>query len=234
VSSPQQQPGQAGPSGGNATAAVPAAPGGKPDLYRSPVAPLVWWVWVLFAGANLIDLAVQGRDHFASMVAAILLLITGVVYVAAFKPRLIADDEGMTIRNPLRDFRVRWNCVEKVVLGDSLEIFCHWKDGGDQRKKLYGWAVHSPRRSRLKAEMRARRQAKQAEKHSTSFGNLPPEVKEAMTKTDAEHIVKALESRAVKARKVAIGANGPVAICDRVAIASRVVPVVLLIGVALT
>ena len=35
----------------------------RPDMYRSALAPLAWWVWVSFAAANLIDLAVQGRDR---------------------------------------------------------------------------------------------------------------------------------------------------------------------------
>lgn len=235
-------------------------PDGKPEMYRSPVAPLIWWVWVLFAAANLADLAVQGRNHFAAMVVVVLLLITGVTYVAAFRPRVFAGDDGMTIVNPLRDWRVPWNCVEGVVLGDSLEVFCNWQDdaapdrgavngavaaragsngagpakAGNQRKKLYGWAVHSPRRSRLKAELRAQRQAMAAERRqSKSYGRLPQEAKDAMKKTDAEHIVYSLESRASSARATAIATRGPVGTWNRLAVASIVLPALLVIVVGL-
>ena len=41
-------------------------------------APLVlWWCWVVFAVANLADLAVQSRDWFSLEITAALLVITG-------------------------------------------------------------------------------------------------------------------------------------------------------------
>jgi hypothetical protein len=220
-------------------------------MYRSPIAPLVWWVWVAFAAANLADLAVQGRNHFAAMVAVILLLITGVSYVAAFRPRVYADDKGMTIINPLRDWRVPWNCVEGVALGDSLEVHCNWQDDsatapngagpgksalgtGNRRKKLYGWAVHSPRRSRLKAELRAQRQASSAERgRIRSYSQLPQEAKEAMTKTDAEHIVNSFEGRANSARAAGIADRGPVGTWNWVAVAALAGPALLVLVVGL-
>ena len=157
MSSAQQPAGQAGAPGGQsapgAPASVTAAVPRQPDLYRSPVAPVVWWVWVAFALANLVDIAVQGRDHFAAQVATVLVLITGVAYVAAFRPRVLADYAGITIKNPLRDHQVPWACVDRVDLGDTLRVHCRWPDaaGGDgavRTKRLYAWAVNSPRRGR--------------------------------------------------------------------------------------
>ena len=84
----------------------------------------VWWVWLLFAAANWIDLAVQGRDKESLVAAAILLLATGVAYDTAQRPRIIADDTGVTIRNPLRDHRVGWACVTKIDLADVLRVHC--------------------------------------------------------------------------------------------------------------
>jgi hypothetical protein len=252
VSPAQQQPGPASSSrlpnghtqGRPGKFGAYGRPDGKPEMYRSPIAPLVWWVWVAFAAANLADLAVQGRNHFAAMVAVILVLITGVTYAAAFRPRVYADDEGMTIINPLRDWRVPWNCVEGIALGDSLEVHCNWQDDGaagsngaaktgNRRKKLYGWAVHSPRRTRLKAELRARRQASLAERQSKSYVQLPPEAKEAMTKTDVEHIVRSLEGRANSARADGIANRGPVGTWNRLAIAALILPALLVIVVGL-
>ena len=51
---------------------------GWPQTFRSPTAVMIWWVWLLFLVANLIDIAVQGRDHASVVAAAILLLATGV------------------------------------------------------------------------------------------------------------------------------------------------------------
>jgi hypothetical protein len=229
---------QVGPSGAQAKAAGTATPwAGKPDVYRSPVALVVWWLWVAFALANLIDLAVQGRDHFAAEVAAVLILVTGVAYVAAFRPRVLADDVGITIRNPLRDHHVPWDCVRSLDLRDSLEVHCTRQDGDRKDKTLYAWAVQSTRRRRLKAEARARRSAaKSASQQPPSYARLPAEAQAAMTKTDAENITAALRDRA--ARVQAAGAPGAAgarrtARWDLPAIAALVLPALLLIVVSL-
>ena len=61
------------------------------QTFRSPTAVIIWWVWLLFAAANLIDLAVQGRDHESLVAAAILVMATGVAYVTAQRPRIITS-----------------------------------------------------------------------------------------------------------------------------------------------
>lgn len=218
----QQQPGQV------------ARPGTGVEVYRSTLALVIWWVWAAFAAANLVDLAVQGHDHFGAVVAAILLVITGVAFVAGFRPRLTADDTGMVISNPLRTHRVPWGCVESMELGDSLEIHCSWQDGGPRHKKLYGWAVHSPRRSRLKTEIRARRKVSVAERRSQTFSRMPEEARAAMTKSDAEHIYDSLQARAGRARAAGAAGGTLETHWDRVALAALCLPVVLLIALALS
>jgi hypothetical protein len=229
------------PSGQAAPSRVPAqprtaGPGGvraKPDLYRSPVAPVVWWVWVAFALANLIDLAVQGRDHFAAEVAAILILVTGVAYVTAFRPRVLADDAGITVRNPLRDHHLPWGCVQDVDLRESLEVHCIPQDGEQKSKTVYAWAVHSSRRSRLKAEARARRTAKSPRQQPPSYGRLPAEAQAALTKTDSENIAKALGERATRGRAAGATGGRRTARWDLLAIAALLLPALLLLVVSL-
>src|ERR1700732_1533754 len=97
---------------------------GGPQVFRSVTGIIVWWVWVLFAAANLIDLAVQGRDRLSLVAAAILALVTGIAYVIAQRPRIIADTAGVTIVNPLRDHHVGWAGVTKVDLADLLRVHC--------------------------------------------------------------------------------------------------------------
>ena len=99
------------------------------QVFRSPGAVVVWWVWVLFAVGNLIDLAVQGRDHLSLVAAFILLFVTGIVYVTALRPRIIADADGLTIVNPVRDHRVGWAAVAGADPTDLLRVRCEWPDG---------------------------------------------------------------------------------------------------------
>ena len=139
-----------------------ADPDGR-QVFRSPIATLIWWVWVLFAVGNLIDLAVQGRDHLSVIAACTLLLITGVMYATALRPRIIADDNGLTIVNPVREHRVGWPAVVGFDSTDLLRVRCRWtaEDGTESdMRAFYAWAVHSSRRRQVGAEMRAQRRAR--------------------------------------------------------------------------
>jgi len=141
---------------------------GSPQTFRSPTAVIIWWVWLLFAAANLADLAVQGRDHFSLVAAAILVLATGVAYVAAQRPRIVADSAGVTVVNPLREHHIGWAGVTKVDLADLLRI--HYQDQ-DRDKAVYSWAVHYSRRRQYAAEAKARRAAaRQSSGRRSSFG----------------------------------------------------------------
>ena len=64
------------------------------QVFRSPSRGIIWWLWALFAVGNLIDLAVAGRDHLSVVAAFTLLLVTGIVYVTALRPRLVAEPTG--------------------------------------------------------------------------------------------------------------------------------------------
>src|SRR5882724_3163516 len=132
--------GMAGDTGGR-----PTEYSGGQQRYRSPFAVAMWWLWALFALANLIDLAVQGRDHFSLETAAGLLLITGAVYIAALRPRISADDDGLTIVNPLREHRVGWAAVAAVDAAELVRFRCAWQVAGEvtRERVIYAWAVHS-------------------------------------------------------------------------------------------
>jgi len=153
------------------TAASTAAGGAgdeaaKPQTFRSPFALLIWWLWVLFAVANLIDLAVQGRDHLSVVAAFILLLITGVLQVTMQRPRIVADGQGLTIMNPLRNHRIGWAAVAGIDATGQLRVRCEWPldggEGGTGHRVLYAWAVHASRRRQVTAELRAQRRSRRA------------------------------------------------------------------------
>ena len=202
------------------------------EVYRSVPAVVLWWVWAVFAAANLADLAVQGRDHFAAMVAAVVVLITGVMYACAFRPRVIADEDGITLLNPLRDHRVPWGAVTGVDLGDTLRVHTV-RPGGGKDRVCYSWAVQSSRRGRARAEQRAVRSAAAQARRSPSYAKLPPEVKDAMGRTHAELTARVLASRAGSAREAGRSGGVPASSWAWPSIAALAVPAVAVIVIAL-
>jgi hypothetical protein len=222
------------PEGQFSPASLAAVVGDKPETFRSPLAPVIWWVWLVFALANLIDLAFQGHDHFAAVVAAILVLVTGVAYVTAFRPRVLAGPADLRIQNPLRDHRVSWASVTGVDLGDSLQVHCQWEEAGQTRTKtLYGWAVHSSRRGRYKADLRSRSRPVTRSQQQTGYAQLPPQARELLGKTDAEHIVALLEQRIAAARAGDAPATRPISGWHWLSVGALVVPAVLVTIVSL-
>lgn len=194
------------PSPGGATPATPATPAGgrdgKPDAartrFRSPYAVAVWWLWVLFAVGNLIDLAAQGRDHLSLVAAVILLLVTGILWVTAQRPRIVADDSGLEIVNPLRTHRIGWAAVAGVDATELVRVRCEWPEG---KRRIYAWAVRSSRRAQLTAELRAQRRARRA--GSGIFGGGAARQAPPTAEPDVEKVVAALTARTDRASQAA-------------------------------
>jgi hypothetical protein len=220
------------------------------QTYRSPFAVLIWWLWVLFAVGNLIDLAVQGRDHFSVVAAFILVLVTGVVYAAALRPRIVADDDGLSIVNPLRDHRIGWPAVAGVEATDLIRVRCEWplgdredtaqdggQDGGQDaagvgKRVIYSWAVHSSRRRQFAAQIRAERV--RSRPRGTGGGSpfaAQPAGEPTPTFGDVGPVVAALGARAKQAHEVGPSqeARPPVSTWYWPALAAIVVPALALV-----
>jgi hypothetical protein len=218
-----------------------AEPDGR-QVFRSPIAAVVWWIWVLFAVGNLIDLAVQGRDHLSAVAACTLLLITGIVYATAQRPRIIADDGGLTIVNPLRVHQVGWPAVVGFDSTELLRVRCLWtaRDGTpSEMRAFYAWAAHSSRRRKLAEEMRAQRRARGGSARAVRFGSFgAPPVDDAPPPAplglDVDIVVATLTERAEQVRSDAVGvrAQPPVSSWCWPAIAAIVAPALLLAIVA--
>jgi Bacterial PH domain len=214
---------------------APARP--RPQKFRSPFAVAIWWLWALFALGNLIDLAVQGRDHGTVDAVFALLLITGVVYTAALRPRIVADSGGLTLVNPLRDHRVGWAAVVGIDAAELIRVRCKWPldDGGTGSRAIYSWAVHSSRRKQAAARMRERRRAARAAPGARGFGafGAPPEAARppAPTAADADHVITALTSLADQAKAAAPEERAvpPVSTWNWLAVALIVVPALALL-----
>jgi hypothetical protein len=224
------------------TAASPAvgAAGEAParrQTFRSPFTVVIWWLWALFAVGNLIDLAVQGRDHRSVVAAFILLLITGLVYTIAQRPRIVADGAGLTIMNPLRDHRVGWAAVAGIDATELLRVRCEWPldggVGGIGHRVLYSWAVHSSHRKRVAAELRAQRRSRRGSAAGPFAAYSPPESQAppAPTAADAEHVVSLLTGLAEQGRAITPPQRAvpPVSSWHWPAIAAIVVPALALL-----
>jgi hypothetical protein len=195
-----------------------------PQTFRSPTAVVVWWVWLLFAAANLIDLAVQGRDHLTLVAAAILVLVTGVAYVTAQRPRIIADQAGVTVVNPLRDHHVGWANVSEVDLADLLRVHCELPQGGTS--VVSAWSVQYSRRRKFSAEAKARRAAARSSRQGQGmfgldrfgggvgrgYGSSGPSQPPSSAEADAERIVGTLSKYVTAARAEKVWADGTVEI----------------------
>jgi len=198
-----------------------AAEAGKPQVFRSPVAMVIWVVWLLFAAANLVDLALQGRDHVSLIAAAILVLITGVAYVGALRPKVIVQDEALLIRNPLREHRIPWPNVARVDVSDLLRVHCR-RPGpaqagtGDKDKAISAWAVHYSRRRQYSQDVKARRAALRSTGRSggrsggmTQFGI--PQSAQSRNRMPASYGVPNRQNQEAEALKVVQILNGRIA-----------------------
>lgn len=208
-----------------------AAPEDTTKVFRLPAPVVLWWVWVVFAVANLADLAIQGHDRLSVQIAIGLLAVTGVVYACAFRPRVITDAGGLTILNPLREYRVPWARVTDVYLGESVQVHVAAAPatGKGKGKVLHSWALYSPSRSRLKAEARGRRMDRNLASRPGGYARMPVEAREVAKKHPAELMAREIQSLAQKARERGAPDGPVVASWAWSSLAAMLVPTLLLV-----
>ncbi|RFU39786.1 PH domain-containing protein [Actinomadura logoneensis] len=129
---------------------------------RSPVARAAAWAWVAFTVLNLLDLGLgltgkPARDATGAVMAALLLLGCGIAYVLGLRPAIVADEAGVTLRNPLRDVRAPWRSVRRVEGRDAVVVTFAQADGAE--RSVRAWVLQTSPRSAAKAEARTQREA---------------------------------------------------------------------------
>jgi hypothetical protein len=122
-------------------------------LFRSGAARFFGWAWMVFAAANLADIIWRGRDTASLVAAALMLLGSGIAYVVALRPRIVADTDAVRFHNLLRDVRVPWDAVERIEGGDAVYVHA----GG---RRFRAFVLQTSPRTRAKAEMKTRREDK--------------------------------------------------------------------------
>lgn len=202
------------------------------EIYRLRTPVVVWWVWLAFVVINAIDLAIQWHHRTAFVYGAVLALGTGVAYACALRPRLIADETGITVLNPLRDCTVPWGAIRAVDVGEAVQVHYSLPDGTE--KVFPSWALFSSSRAQLKADMRARRHAADLTKLSPSYSRLPSEAKDTMARTETQLIATQLDERAEHARDEGAAPGQPTVAWAWPSVAAVAVPCIVLIIMLLT
>jgi hypothetical protein len=178
-------------------------------VFRLPGAIVAWWAWVIFAAANLIDLAIQGRGHTAAEVAVALALVTGLVYACALRPRVVADSGHITVVNPLRDHRVPWGSVTTVDLAESVRVH-YLPDAGAAREKLiHSWALHARRSNRLRAELIQQGRSRRTPRRAAASYGQPPGDPGAIAKQSAAQLMAAELDRMARDARGRGAGSGP-------------------------
>jgi hypothetical protein len=152
--------------------AIQRQTGGR-EVFRLVPPVVLWWVWVAFAVANVADFVIQGASsaRFATTVSAILATVTGLAYALVLRPRVLADQGGLTIVNPFRDYHVPWAAIQTVDTSDWVQV--HYLPDGDApaapdgdapavpssaaAKVISCWALYVSARAKRKAARPPRR-----------------------------------------------------------------------------
>ncbi|WP_067491770.1 PH domain-containing protein [Actinomadura hibisca] len=125
---------------------------------RSTFARVLAWAWLAFAALNLLDLAFgltgkASHDRTAATLAVLLLLGCGIAYVVGLRPAILADEEGVVVRNPLRDLRAPWRTVKSVEGKDAVVV--RWTAADGTEHKTRAWSLQTSPRAQARAEARA-------------------------------------------------------------------------------
>lgn len=165
-------------SNGSAVSPSAEAPRYERRAFTPAPSRVLGWILIAVAVANFADIGIRGRDHASLVAAAALLLGCGIVYVLCLRPGLVAGDDAVHMRNPLRDVRIPWAALETTDVTDALRLHA----GG---KTYRSWAYQESSRARARARMRKPRT------------DLPENVADAVAgKTRSEYIAEQLREMA--------------------------------------
>ncbi len=188
---------------------------------------IFWWVWVVFVAANVADYAAQGLPsaRFGAVLAAVLLLVTGVAYTLALRPKVVEDGDGLTVVNPFLVHRLPWPAIDSVEVGEWIRVRYSARaaagtgDAEATSKVVHCWALYVSTRARRKLAVGAGSGAVGVPRRlrglvtagpSGGYGQpssrLPEEAKRLASLPVSAAIAARLDSRADKERKRA-GAN---------------------------
>ena len=213
---------------------------------------ILWWVWVAFVLANVADYAAQGLPsaRFGSLLAAILLLGTGLAHTLALRPRVIEDGEGLTVVNPFRVHHLPWPLIDSVDTGEWVRVRYTAEAGGagSAVRTVSCWALYVSTRARRKVAVGAAGAAGVPRRlrglvaaapsgYAQPSSRLPDEALRLASLPVSAALAARLDSRAERERKRAEAnateAKTATAAWSWLAVAAVAVPALILIAVGL-
>jgi hypothetical protein len=210
--------------------AEPGAPLSEPRTFRLPGSVVAWWAWLILAAVCLADIAFTGRNHTAAEIAATLLFVTGLVYVCALRPRVIADSAGLTVQNPLRDHRIPWGSVAGVDLKESVQVHLEPEPGAKRGKVIHTWALYQQRRTRLRSEMLKQGDRRRLPRSSAaSDTGMSPATQKLLNQPAAQLMATQLDDLAREARERGAAPGPRVVSWAWPAVAAIVAPAIVLV-----
>ncbi|MGH3297381.1 MAG: PH domain-containing protein [Trebonia sp.] len=255
-------PGTPAPGAVAARRKAASAAGGR-EVFRLAPPVVFWWIWLAFAVANLADFAIQGTPsaRFTIVVTAILVTVSGLVYVLALRPKVIAGETGITVVNPFRDHQIPWGIVQAVDAGDWVRVHYAPAVGAQagclptgkrgkasssaSDRTVYCWALYvSARTKRRSGRIAPRPRRAGLFRPLAGLGEdpgyggqsrLPEEARYLASLPVSKAIAARLDTRAARERKRASadGGDGATATWSWPAIAAIAVPALILLTVAL-
>ncbi|GGQ18024.1 hypothetical protein BKA00_004632 [Actinomadura coerulea] len=130
---------------------------------RSTGGRVAAYAWLVFAALNLVDLfvGITGDPDYSLTtvtIAFLLLLGCGIAYSVGLRPLIAGGEDGITIRNPLRDVRAPWGAVRRIEGKNALTVVFAGPDGTDLETRA--WVLQTSPRAQAKAEARAEKEAR--------------------------------------------------------------------------
>ncbi|MEO3808809.1 hypothetical protein ABGB17_07380 [Sphaerisporangium sp. B11E5] len=138
----------------------------KPQIFRSTTAWVLGWLWMAFAAFNAIDLALNGRIPSALVAGAVLAVLTAAVYIGCLRPGILPKEDGILVRNPLRNVFIPWKAVDNIHVSHAIII-----DSGDDSIRC--WTPQASARERAKATRRGTTVPATSGRYPTTHPELP-------------------------------------------------------------
>ncbi|GII03493.1 PH domain-containing protein [Planobispora takensis] len=174
------------------------------QVFRSKLALILGWVWMVFAALSAADLIIRYSGPSSMVAAAVLGVLTALVYITCLRPAVILTEESLRVRNPFRTVSVPWADVDDVVVSHAITITA-------AGRVVRCWTPQTTARERAAATRRG-----QSAPQRGAFATEPVRTKgeqaaaEALSgRTHADWVAQQITERAEAARRSAASRPGP-------------------------
>ncbi|GAA3131895.1 PH domain-containing protein [Streptosporangium carneum] len=173
------------------------------QVFRSKAAQVLGWIWMAFAAFNAVDLIVRYNGPSSMAAAAVLAVLTALVFITCLRPAVVLTGEGVLVRNPLRNVFVPWRLVDEVTVSHTITI----TSGG---RVVRCWTPQTSGRERVAAMRRASPQSGKGRfKTEPARSKAEQAAAEALAgKTHADWVAEQITERAESAKRVTPGVAG--------------------------